>query len=93
MLHEVRKGACDDSFGLNIATIAGFPKDVIENAKRKSERMEKFEGIDLNLVVEKTNKQNEEQDEEDKKVWKKLKHVADLCDKNDFSTIVNVLTY
>jgi DNA mismatch repair protein MSH2 len=46
-LHEVRDGPCNDSYGINIAEIAGFPSHVIKNAREKLLRLEKFSGFDI----------------------------------------------
>mmetsp|Transcript_14899 Transcript_14899/g.28917 ORF Transcript_14899/g.28917 Transcript_14899/m.28917 type:complete len:808 (-) Transcript_14899:113-2536(-) len=42
MLYNVNKGPCQESFGINIAGMAGFPSDVIESAKRKADRLERL---------------------------------------------------
>ena len=36
-LYKVKKGPCPSSFGLNIAQIAGLPKQLIEKAEIKSQ--------------------------------------------------------
>ena len=46
MLHEVRLGPCENSYGINIARLAGFPEDVLANAARKVERLERFAGLE-----------------------------------------------
>jgi DNA mismatch repair protein MSH2 len=40
MLYEVRDGACDRSFGINVARLAGFPDCVVAAARRKAARLE-----------------------------------------------------
>ena len=35
MLYNLLDGPCTESFGINVAEMAGFPEDVIREAKRK----------------------------------------------------------
>jgi len=42
MLYRVREGACDQSFGVQVAEMAGFPRDVLDAAKRKAAQLEAF---------------------------------------------------
>ena len=48
MLYNVADGPCTQSFGINVATSAGFPDEVIKEAKRKSDELEKIGVFDEN---------------------------------------------
>lgn len=39
MLYNIENGRCDESYGINVGLLTGFPVEVIESAKRKGEEL------------------------------------------------------
>ena len=46
-LHKIVEGGTDDSYGIEVAKLAGLPKKVIDSAKSALANMEKNSKIDL----------------------------------------------
>jgi len=56
MLYTVNDGACEKSFGINIAKMAGFPDDVVASAKRKADQLESLTVIDSSSTEQQKDK-------------------------------------
>lgn len=40
MLYNVADGACDQSFGIHVAEFAGFPEEILQNARSRLAELE-----------------------------------------------------
>lgn len=51
-LHKIRRGKVDQSYGIEVAKLAGLPIEVINRAKEILEMLEGNKNIDVNLIKE-----------------------------------------
>ncbi|KAH9260769.1 hypothetical protein BASA81_001236 [Batrachochytrium salamandrivorans] len=70
MLHKVKPGKSEHSFGVNIARMAGFPPAVADNAQQKLDELDKFKGF----------VGNGEEEVEATRVLKKLRQLVEFAD-------------
>ncbi|EGG18740.1 mutS like protein [Cavenderia fasciculata] len=47
LMYKVKEGACDQSFGIHVAIMAGFPDQVVQVARLKAKELESFESNSL----------------------------------------------
>ncbi|XP_068308565.1 DNA mismatch repair protein MSH2-like isoform X2 [Pyrus communis] len=86
MLYKVEPGACDESFGIQVAEFANFPESVVSLAQEKAAKLEDFSAttVTLNDVGEEVGfKRKREPDSDDMSrgaAWahKFLKEFSDL---------------
>jgi DNA mismatch repair protein MutS len=58
-LHAVKPGPANQSYGLQVAQLAGIPRVVIQQARQKLQQLEKAEGFKSGLVAQQTVKQQD----------------------------------
>ncbi|VVC24381.1 Hypothetical protein CINCED_3A020689 [Cinara cedri] len=77
LLYQVQPGSCDKSFGIHVAAMAKFPKNVIQDAAKKLALLESFE-------TSKTSEEQKEITEIDKeKFLNECKRCAQECASSD----------
>jgi len=58
-LHAVKPGPANQSYGLQVAQLAGIPRGVIQSARRKLQQLEKDEGFKSGLASQQAQVQND----------------------------------
>ena len=58
-LHAVKSGPANQSYGLQVAQLAGIPKQVIAQARKKLQQLEKDEGFKSGIAAQATQVQND----------------------------------
>ncbi|HEY0961322.1 MAG TPA: DNA mismatch repair protein MutS [Pseudomonadales bacterium] len=58
-LHAVKPGPANQSYGLQVAQLAGIPRPVIQQARRKLQQLEKDEGFKSGIAAQKQVLQND----------------------------------
>ncbi|NLO24024.1 MAG: DNA mismatch repair protein MutS [Fibrobacter sp.] len=61
-LHQIAKGACDSSYGIHVAEMAGLPPNVVRRARRILHRLEKHQLDPSDVSVEKQIKETPQVD-------------------------------
>jgi len=61
-LHQIAKGACDSSYGIHVAEMAGLPTQVVRRARRILLRLEKHKIDPSDTTVEKKKKETPQVD-------------------------------
>ncbi len=76
-LYKIKEGACDESFGIHVAKLAGMPQTVVKRARAILNNLQKdsFSGNIRNRFSEKTKKSEEQPD-----LFEKTEKERSLCD-------------
>ena len=80
-LHTVKDGGAEHSYGINVASLAGLPRSLIERSKQVLKKLEEKDskaGVNLDLFNFEAFEEKPENIEEEKAL--KLKHALDILD-------------
>ncbi|MDO4731088.1 MAG: DNA mismatch repair protein MutS [Clostridia bacterium] len=88
-LRKIVRGKADDSYGIEVAKLAGVPKGVLKRAKEILKELESGQNMQLRIDMSE-DKQEKQQHEDDKEVQTKAKSIVDKLKSKDINTFTPI---